>query len=86
MAILEETHHSFLIVEHDPLFSEDAGRGMVECMTQDLKRTLQGATILLYAKALDPRRKKMTELAARKRPQDVSLLGVVASWRCSRKT
>jgi hypothetical protein len=38
--------HSFPIVEYDPLLSEDAERRVVEYMTQDLKRTLQGATIL----------------------------------------
>jgi hypothetical protein len=42
MTILEETHHSFLIMEHDPLLSEDAGRRMVEYMTQDLTRTSKG--------------------------------------------
>jgi len=30
MTILEENHHSFLIVEHDPLLYEDAEKKMVE--------------------------------------------------------
>ena len=30
MTILEENHHSFLIVEHDPLLYEDAKKKMVE--------------------------------------------------------
>ena len=33
MTILEENHHSFLIVEHDPLLYEDAGE-MVEYQAQ----------------------------------------------------
>ena len=62
MTILEENHHSFLIVEHDPLLYEDA-REMVEYLAQALKQTSREATILLYAPALDPHLQKMTELA-----------------------
>ena len=54
MTILEENHHSFLIVEHDPLLYEDAERRMVEYLAQALRQTSRGATILLYAPALDP--------------------------------
>ena len=50
MTILEENHHSFLIVEHDPLLYEDAGK-MVEYLAQALKQTSREATILLYALA-----------------------------------
>ena len=53
MTILEENHHSFLIVEHDPMLYEDAGE-MVEYLAQALKQTSREATILLYAPALDP--------------------------------
>ena len=62
MTILEENHHSFLIVEHDPLLYEDAGE-MVEYLAQALRQTSRGATILLYAPALDPLLQKLTELA-----------------------
>jgi len=62
MTILEENHHSFLIVEHDPLLYEDAGE-MVEYLAQALKQTSREATILLYAPALDPHLQKLTELA-----------------------
>ena len=62
MTILEENHHSFLIVEHDPLLYEDAGE-MVEYLAQALKQTSREATILLYAPALDPQTQKMTEQA-----------------------
>ncbi|MFA6371149.1 MAG: hypothetical protein WCW68_00845 [Methanothrix sp.] len=64
MTILEENHHSFLIVEHDPLLYEDAGE-MVEYLAQVLKQTSREATILLYAPALDPHLQKLTELADR---------------------
>ena len=64
MTILEENHHSFLIVEHDPLLYEDAGE-MVEYLAQALKQTSREATILLYAPVLDPHLQKITELADR---------------------
>jgi DNA polymerase I len=64
MTILVENHHSFLIVEHDPLLYEDAGE-MVEYLAQALKQTSREATILLYAPALDPHLQKLTELADR---------------------
>jgi hypothetical protein len=38
MTILEENHHSFLIVEHDPMLYEDASE-MVEYVAQALKQT-----------------------------------------------
>ena len=64
MTILEENHHSFLIVEHDPMLYEDA-KEMVEYVAQALKQTSREATILLYSPALDPHLQKMTELADR---------------------
>ena len=64
MTILQENHHSFLIVEHDPMLYEDAGE-MVEYLAQALKQTSREAIILLYAPALDPHLQKMTELADR---------------------
>ena len=53
MTILEENHHSFLIVEHDPLLYEDA-KEMVEYVAQALKQTSREATVLLYSPAMDP--------------------------------
>ena len=64
MTILEENHHSFLIVEHDPQLYEDAGE-MVEYLAQALRQTSREATILLYAPALDTHLQKITELADR---------------------
>jgi hypothetical protein len=44
MTILEENHHSFLIVEHDPMLYEDA-KEMVDYVAQALKQTSREATV-----------------------------------------
>lgn len=64
MTILDENHHSFLIVEHDPLLYEDASE-MVEYVAQHLRQTSREATVLVYAPAMDPHLEKMTPLADR---------------------
>jgi len=64
MTILEENHHSFLIVEHDSLLYEDS-QEMVGYLAQALKQTSREATVLLYAPALDPHLQEMAELADR---------------------
>jgi hypothetical protein len=64
MTILEENHHSFLIIEHDPMLYEDA-KEMVEYVGQALKQTSREATILLFAPALDPHLQTMTDMADR---------------------
>jgi hypothetical protein len=64
MTILEENHHTFLIVEHDSMPYEDASE-MVEYIAQHLRQTSREATILVYSPALDPHLEKMTELADR---------------------
>ncbi len=64
MTILEENHHSFLIVEHDPMLYEDA-QEMVEYVAQALKQTSREATILLYSPALDLHLQNMAELVDR---------------------
>ena len=38
MTILDENHHSFLIVEHDPMLYEDAEH-MIEYVAQHLRQT-----------------------------------------------
>ena len=53
MTILEENHHSFLIVEHDPLLYEDS-QEMVGYLAQALKQTSREATVLLYARPWTP--------------------------------
>ena len=53
MTVLEENHHTILIIEHDPMLYEDA-KEMVEYVAQALKQTSREATILLYSPSLDP--------------------------------
>jgi hypothetical protein len=50
MTILQENHHSFLIVEHDPLLYEDS-QEMVGYLAQAFKQTSREATVLLYIPA-----------------------------------
>jgi DNA polymerase I len=64
MTILDENHHSFLIVEHDPMLYEDASK-MVEYVAHHLRQTSREATVLLYSPAMDPHLEKMTPLADR---------------------
>jgi hypothetical protein len=64
MTILEENHHSFLIVEHDPLLYEDS-REMAEYVALALKQTSREVTILLYSPALDPHLEKIANMADR---------------------
>jgi len=64
MTILEENHHSLLVVEHDPLLYEDAGE-MVVYLAQALKQASREATVLLYAPAMDPHLQKIAGLADR---------------------
>jgi DNA polymerase I len=64
MTILDENHHSFLIVEHDPMLYEDASK-MVEYVAHHLRQTSREATVLLYSPAMDPQLEKITPLADR---------------------
>jgi hypothetical protein len=63
--ILKEKHHSFLIVEHNPILLEDSQEKMVGYLAQALKQTSREAAVLLYASALDPHLQEMAELADR---------------------
>jgi DNA polymerase I len=45
MTIQEENHHSFLILEHDPLSFEDVEKKMVEYLAQALRQNSREATI-----------------------------------------
>ena len=51
MTILDENHHSFLIVEHDPVLYEDASE-MVEYVAQHLRQTSRDAPVSVYSPAL----------------------------------
>ena len=62
--ILEENHHSFLIVEHNPQLYERA-RNMAGHVAQAMKQASREATILLYAPALDRHLEAIAEFADR---------------------
>jgi hypothetical protein len=53
MTILEEAHHSLIIVEHDPMLYEDAAE-MVEYISHALGDASKDAAVLLYSPAVDP--------------------------------
>ena len=53
MTILEEAHHSLIIVEHDPMLYDDAAE-MVEYISYALSDASKEAAVLLYSPAVDP--------------------------------
>ena len=64
MTILEEAHHSVIIVEHDPMLYEDA-QEMAEYVSQALREAAKDATVLLYASGADPYFDELTRNADR---------------------
>ncbi len=64
MTVLEECHHTLLIVEHDPLLYEDAEE-MVEYVARAMREAAAGCTVLLYSPASDPFLEMMTSYADR---------------------
>ena len=53
MTILEEAHHSLIIVEHDPMLYEDAAE-MVDYVSHSLRDASKDAAVLLYSPTVDP--------------------------------
>jgi hypothetical protein len=64
MTILEENHHTLLILEHDPLLYENAAE-MVEYVAGALKEVANSSAVLLYAPASDPHLEEMINYADR---------------------
>ena len=64
MTILEENHHTLLILEHDPLLYEDAAE-MVEYVARALKEAANNSVVLLYSPASDPHLEEMINYADR---------------------
>ena len=64
MTILEEAHHSLVVIEHDPLLYEDA-QGMVEYVSQGLHDAAKEAAVLLYSTGTDTFLEDMTKNADR---------------------
>jgi len=53
MTVLEQNHHTIVIIEHDPLLYEDA-QEMTEYVSQAMREASNDATVLLYAPGADP--------------------------------
>jgi len=53
MTILEEAHHSLILIEHDPLLYDDA-KEMTEYISHALCDAAKEAAVLLYASGIDP--------------------------------
>ena len=53
MTILEESHHTILFIEHDPMLYEDAAE-MAEYVSKALRESAKDSTVLLYASGADP--------------------------------
>jgi hypothetical protein len=64
MTLLEEAHHSLIIIEHDPLLFEDA-QGMFEYVSQGLRDAAKEAAVLLYSPGTDTFLEDMTRNADR---------------------
>ena len=62
LSILEENHHTFLIVEHRRY---ERARDMAGPVAQAMKQALREETILLYAPVLDRHLEAMAEFADR---------------------
>ncbi|MCJ7445480.1 MAG: hypothetical protein MUO26_13330 [Methanotrichaceae archaeon] len=62
LTILEEAHHSLILVEHDPLLYEDANE-MTEYVSKAFKQVSHEATVLLYSSGIDPFLEDLTNLA-----------------------
>jgi len=64
MTILEDAHHSLILIEHDPILYEDS-REMVEYISQAMRQAAQEATVLLYSSGVDPFLEDLAKLADR---------------------
>jgi DNA polymerase I len=53
MTVLEQNHHTIVIIEHDPLLYEDA-QEMAEYVSQAMREASNEAAVLLYAPGADP--------------------------------
>jgi hypothetical protein len=84
MTILEEAHHSLIIVEHDPLLYEDS-REMTEYISKALKQASHEAMVLLYSPGIDHFLEDLTKIADRvfyfeESPRDAHKLTKARTW------
>ena len=84
MTVLEESCHSLLIIEHDPLLYQDAEE-MTEYVSQAMRAAAMESTVLLYSPASDPFLEMMTDYADRVfyfgRGPDAARRPSAKSWR-----
>jgi hypothetical protein len=64
MTILEEAHHSLILIEHGPILYEDS-QEMVEYIAQAMKQAAQEAIVLLYSPGIDSFLEHLTKGADR---------------------
>jgi len=64
LTVLEESHHTLMILEHDPLLYEGAGE-MVEYASMAMREAAKGSILLLYSPTSDPYLEKMMTYADR---------------------
>ncbi len=53
MTVLEQNHHTIVIIEHDSMLYEDA-QEMTEYVSKVMRETANEAVVLLYAQGADP--------------------------------
>ena len=53
MTVLEEAHHSIIIVEHDPMLYEDAAE-MIEYVSRASSDAAKESAVMLYSPGFDP--------------------------------
>lgn len=81
MTVLEESSHSLLVIEHDPLLYEDA-QDMVEYASQAMRQAAKKSSVLLYSPATDPFLEMMMNYADR--AFYFSVCKVAPAWRPSK--
>ncbi len=61
MTILEENHHTLVLIEHDPLLYEDHA-DLLDYVSMAMRQAACQATVMLYAPGMDP---SLEEIASR---------------------
>lgn len=64
MTVLEQNHHTIVMIEHDPSLYEDA-QEMTEYVSQAMREASKDAAVLLYAPGADPYLEELVKNADR---------------------
>jgi len=65
MTVLQEAHHTIIIVEHDPLLYQETDEELEEPVSWALKQAAENAVVLLYSPGYDPSLDRISKLADR---------------------